>query len=268
MFPWLHRELVRSDLLSGVRILDFGLSPEGTGLGGIGSSELPLTGKDLQSFLAQTRLWTEQFITPHELKTFAQDQEDFFSNTSMAIRAEFMARSKDDAPLDLAGAQAAAQRILALSWALEEQHLELSRLEDTVDSKLLNLQKIIGIELSSSEGCQEGKKLQYKELIGELSIRLPLRRLMTAFLLLMPLDCFVYFELDLLKEELKEAGLCFSAPGSFRTQELQLPANLSQTLVSRASITDFLPWLGQDEFATALEQRWLGKPVCLVCDFS
>jgi len=153
-FPSMHAELVPAGVPEQVRLLDPGAAgsdqrpsprywrPEG----------LPLDAKQSSRFLAESLGFGERFQKPSDLHYFvAAELEDYYSQTSMSIRTEFMRESglkshaaKSQDP-DKQGALQA-QMALLLAWRLEESLLEYRQLNQGVNESWGRFRRIIGLE--------------------------------------------------------------------------------------------------------------------------
>lgn len=154
-FPSMHPEFAGVDDITRVRYLDPGLDgpiaeryfrPEG----------LPLNPKAAMAFVEESLRFGEQFGSAKDLAYFASGCiENFFDQTSMAIRTELRSRLEGrEAPRETA-ARARAQGMLLLGHSLEQRTLEAIRHQNGARDGHLKLAEALGFSEEDREDLRE-----------------------------------------------------------------------------------------------------------------
>lgn len=143
-FPKLDPKAVRTKTPSDVFFFDPGV-PNNPWPRVWKPDNLPLTEDMVRAFLRES----ERFALEHGkagigLTARALNKEDFYAQTSLAIRARL---TKAVDPKESIRHQAVwAQQVLLLAWQLEQQTLEIQAMQQTVHAGLDELSRILGVD--------------------------------------------------------------------------------------------------------------------------
>ncbi len=122
-FPSMHAEFAAAELPAEVRFLDPGLA--GKADDRVRPEGLPLDPRAAKAFVEESVRFGEQFGSIKDISYFtAGRMENFFDQTSMAIRTELRTRLEETGPIQEQAFRARAQGLLLLAHELEERHLE------------------------------------------------------------------------------------------------------------------------------------------------
>ena len=210
-FPRLHAELLSQGLPRGVKLFDPGLKKAEADRDAWRPDNLPLSEDEARRYIRESLGFGEHVSSPADLAFFAGGgQEDFYSQTSAAIRSEFsgkMAAADSGAQPETRELFLKGQMMLLLAWTLEEKDLELKSLRD----RTRNLER----QFRTSLGLDEEERLdlpmgQQNALNGLENDFMVWSRLLPWFLLWMTdADCLFVQDRAIL-DEWQEAGLAFS----------------------------------------------------------
>ena len=209
-FPRLHAELVFQEPPRGVKFFNPGLKEAGADRDTWRPDNLPLPEAEARRYIRESLGFGEQFSSPADLAFFAGGGlEDFYSQTSAAIRSEFsgkMAAADGAAQPNTRELFLTGQMMLLLAWTLEEKNLELKNLGDRTRNLGRQFRTNLGLD---DEERRDPMGLQ-NALNGLENDFLAWSRLLPWFLLWMTdADCLFVQDRAIL-DEWQEAGLAFS----------------------------------------------------------
>jgi hypothetical protein len=201
--PYLHRNMVSRAVPGWVRFLEPGLEkvvPEGR----FQPPGLPFPPAQARRFLEESIRFGEQFKSPEEMRYFGVVPiEDFYSQTSMAIRSRLTAV---DAPEGPAPDLLRAQKTLLLQWYFEERQVEMLALEKDIDRSMDNVEGILGIDDENEQSFVGGAEHLVETALESTSADAPL---LQAFLTVVPEEMPLFTVDSALLERLRDTGVTF-----------------------------------------------------------
>ncbi len=229
-FPNMHPELAPWEIPAGVSFLDPGLllADSGQQFHYLRPGNLPLDQKQARGYLQQVQNLSAQLKSPKELE--ALNNLEFphtFSQTSLALADELRAnlQQKGAAPKakqNVAAPELQAQMTLLLAWELEEQYLEMSRLERGLHNKWHSMQNALGLEGEKPDFFPSSEFSADTRQQAETG---PWTRLLVCLLsFLQSEDDWLYVDQEHIWQDWLEQGLKCSDLQDDLLQELQVPS--------------------------------------------
>jgi hypothetical protein len=201
--PYLHRNMVSRAVPGWVRFLEPGLEkvvPEEN----FQPLGLPFPPAQARRFLEESIRFGEQFRNPEEMRYFGVvPMEDFYSQTSMAIRSRLTAVEAPEGPSpDLLRAQ----KTLLLQWFFEERQMEMHSLEKDIGRSMDNVEGILGIDDENEKSFVGSEE---NALEGALESTIADAPLLEAFLTVIPEEMPLFTVDSALLERLRDMGVSF-----------------------------------------------------------
>lgn len=210
-FPEFHQESA-GPLPAGVRLVDPGLS-DAPLPGRYRPATLPLAPAETRVRLRDLAGFGDQFRAPRDLAFYgAGGHDDRYAGTTFAIRDELETiqaeATQEPAQADLVRAQLT----LALAWTVEEQELELARLDGAAASGFARLSLTLAQDQPTSDDSQAtGPVLgPIGEPAGRALSPRPWKPVLEALLTLLPAEAAVVTACAETREEMEEFGLAFA----------------------------------------------------------
>lgn len=262
--PSLHPELAPPAARGAVRFFDPGLG-SGQDPALFRPTDLPLDPAALAAFSTEYERLGREVRDPGELAGLRQaGTRGFFTETSFSVRDEMADRL--DPSRVLARARRAAQATLCLAWRLEENRLDLARLEAAVSDKLSAFDRGLGFgeddeEFSRLALTRAGVAGTVREaatdgLSAHEDLVAPWTTILAAMTVLLPPDCGFFTDHQGILETWEQIGVPFAAmtPGS--VPGLPPEAGKMATvpvfrLLDRRRLPPEAPWLGIERTVAA-----------------
>ncbi len=216
-FPFMHPEFVPSD----VRKLAWFLNP-GLEAGSefcYTPEALVLDPKQAKSFLEYSQQFGEQFSRPSEIAYFgAQQMEDFYSHTALAIRSELSHYDQQDLEKEDTQDYLQAQQLLLLDFSLEERIIELQGIDEELQQHWSQFDKDLGIDEEEERFWAPDREA----IISRLEFA-HMSKLLWAFGLYLPREGCLLVHEDEVCSELEELGVTWEPEEFSSFFSLSLP---------------------------------------------
>lgn len=154
-FPSLHLEFVSGSIPSEIRFLDPGLDSRDDGRF-VRPADLPLDHRNAKAFVEESLRFGEQFPNIKDMSYYiAGKLENYYDQTSMAIRSELRARLEGVSPENDSASKLRAQSLLLLAYSLEQRVLEAGACQEDVRSGQAKLVTALGFSEEDLEELHE-----------------------------------------------------------------------------------------------------------------
>ncbi|MDY7001725.1 MAG: hypothetical protein SVS15_08090 [Thermodesulfobacteriota bacterium] len=211
-FPEMHKQAAGSRTIPGLNFLDPGLEKEMDLDAYFRPAGLPLDPGSAEKWLKQALNFAGQF-NPKELAFFnAGKMEDFYSNTSMAIRSELMGLEKGAlSDQDESMHRLKAQMTLLLAWAMERDRLEIAGIDQGLSETWEKFEHNLGLEPGDRAQVGHSPDIKIGNAFAPTQDEFSWKPVLEAFLCLMPEDAVLFVEEPMIYETWLDQGLNFSS---------------------------------------------------------
>ncbi|WP_147821586.1 hypothetical protein [Salidesulfovibrio onnuriiensis] len=245
-FPFMHVELLPVEPVAGALFFDPGLSGGEVGEGYFRPDGLPVSATQGQALIRDCMAFGRQFKDSSEMAFFGVNSpEEYFSESTSAIKGELMMRLKDEAPVEASPEVANAQFTLMLAWHLEESIIETRGLEKGVRASWDKFGRTLGME----EGGEDEQELALGKVMSGTAPAgsgkaFPWQRVMEALAAFLPGDAVLVTESGEAYDVWQESGIEFTpAPGELGLPQGSLVAEApAWKLAGRKRLPEKLPW--------------------------
>lgn len=181
-FPHLHPDAGRTGTDQGVLSFDPGMQDEPPPCAWR-PADLPLSPAMARAFLRESdRFALEHGRDKAKLSARALVGDDFYAQTSLAIRSRLTSQAGQPPPDAAQAVQA--QQVLLLAWQLEQQFLEMRDMQRRIDADLDELGRILDPEGEAGDRLSAADPLLWEDE----SLGLPWRTILEALLLFTPAE--------------------------------------------------------------------------------
>ncbi len=253
-FPWMHSQFLKCEIPSWVYFLDPGLSEKKNSNKYWRPDSLPLDTKTAQKYIEESLLFGRQFQDPREISYLGgQSFEDFFSDTSMAIRSEIrhFGTSSDQDKMEQSGDQfVKAQMALLLAWYTEENVIGYQEIEQGLQGKWNDFWDALGILKEDLDSLSLSSSFLTKSQIQEFSFY-SWQKLMPWFLCFLREEAVLFFLDPEIYQTMVEHGVTFDRDSSCESHQenglndLWSAQAYGWKLCLQSSPSKTLPWLNK-----------------------